>query len=478
LPTNRELADLLSPRVSPAQSTALVNRDRLNQLQRQLNSLIQQEIQLIDPSFSLSQKVEPISFQSIQQLLPDPQTAILEWYISNDAIYTFVITVDLTAPLILPTATNLQTDSLAEYKALVNWANQYLTAYSRQKDEWQSQLSEALAELAYILKIDQLLAHPALGKIQRLILIPHRFLHLFPLHVLPVKSPNSDHQKCLLDRFPLGVSYAPSCQLLQLAQKRERPDLEKLFALQNPTNDLVFTDLEVEVIRQFFHPHDLVMAKKEAHKTALNNEPLTDVHCVHLSCHGYFNVQNPLYSGLLLAGCKLKPAPPELDPTRHLCLNEDEILDLELCLTLGNLFSREIDLSHCRLATLSACETGIIDTSNLSDEYIGLPSGFLFAGAASVVSSLWTVDDLSTAFLMIKFYQNLKNQPQVALALNQAQLWLRDSTKAKLIEWIKALPLPHPAYRKKLEARFFKLQDHDKPFQNPFHWAAFCDIGQ
>nr|MDJ0632476.1 CHAT domain-containing protein [Xenococcaceae cyanobacterium MO_188.B29] len=83
------------------------------------------------------------------------------------------------------------------------------------------------------------------------------------------------------------------------------------------------------------------------------------------------------------------------------------------------------DLRQSRLTVLSACETGLTDFRSLTDEYIGLPSGFLYAGSPNVVSSLWAVNDLSTAFLMIKLYQNLQDKDfhdSVPIALNQAQL--------------------------------------------------------
>jgi CHAT domain-containing protein len=154
-----------------------------------------------------------------------------------------------------------------------------------------------------------------------------------------------------------------------------------------------------------------------------------------------------------------------------------ETHDLDKCLTLDKIFA--LKLEKCRLVTLSACETGLIDFNNTSDEYIGLPSGFLYAGASNVVSSLWRVNDLSTAFLMIKFYQNLKNFQSVAVALNQAQLWLRDITKTELKAWITANSLPlNPTMRQNLHKRLHKLQDNQKPFQEPFHWAAFCASGQ
>jgi CHAT domain-containing protein len=95
------------------------------------------------------------------------------------------------------------------------------------------------------------------------------------------------------------------------------------------------------------------------------------------------------------------------------------VVNLDKCLTLDEIFS--LDLEQCRLVTLSACETGLIDFKNTSDEYIGLPSGFLLAGSSSVVSSLWNVDDLSTSLLMIKFYQNLKAGLTVTVALNTSR---------------------------------------------------------
>lgn len=76
---------------------------------------------------------------------------------------------------------------------------------------------------------------------------------------------------------------------------------------------------------------------------------------------------------------------------------------------------------------LFVLQTG--DLQHIGDEYIGLPSGFLYAGSISVASSLWKVDEVANAFLMIKFYENLRqSEGSVAIALNNAQLWLRNMT--------------------------------------------------
>ena len=55
------------------------------------------------------------------------------------------------------------------------------------------------------------------------------------------------------------------------------------------------------------------------------------------------------------------------------------------------------------------------------DEVIGLGRGFLYAGAASLLPTLWKVDDASSAELMEMFYQALLHRSTKAAALAQAQ---------------------------------------------------------
>ncbi len=196
--------------------------------------------------------------------------------------------------------------------------------------------------------------------------------------------------------------------------------------------------------------------------------------CAHFSCHGYFNYEKARKSALILADAH-KPAPAEPNPELYLPLSDNEVLDLDQCLTLDAVFA--LKLEQCRLVTLSACETGLIDFTNTSDEYISLTSGFLVAGSRAVVSSLWTVNDLSTALLMIKFYENLRKQMSLAVALNQAQFWLRDLTKEKLEKYVENLPLNF-VQKYVIKAKFHNLNSSDKPFEEPFNWAAFCAIGQ
>jgi CHAT domain-containing protein len=133
------------------------------------------------------------------------------------------------------------------------------------------------------------------------------------------------------------------------------------------------------------------------------------------------------------------------------------------------------------------------DPTSISDEYIGLPSGFLYAGSLSIVSTLWTVDPLATTLLMVKFYKNLQRFPEleagdVALALKKAQTWLGTLTSKKL-----ARIQNNPKFQRWVEQAFENLPKRDRnkfndllyaavkrqpcPFANPYYWSCFVATG-
>ena len=455
---------------SPQAITTNLDRQRLLNLKQDLEYLITTHIQPIDPSFQLTQQVQPISFADIQGVVPNSQTVLLTWYLSNDRIHTFLVTSEGSQP-------HTFSSTKEEYSALINALDNYLDLYLQNKSLWREELSNLLQQLSQSLNLPQIITklQEIAPTCARIVLIPHRSLHLIPLHTLPL----TETGECLLDLFPQGVSYAPSIQLLSLAQQWNRPPLQRLLAIQNPTNDLKYTDVEVPVIRARFHPHVETLKGERANKTALNSVDLNRVNCVHFSCHGSFNFENPLASALILGGSTLSEPLTQLEEksTRYLSTRNGKTIDLEQCLTLGEIF--QLDLNQCRLVTLSACETGLTDFRSIGDEYIGLPSGFLYAGSANVVSSLWAVDDLSTTFLMIKFYQNLAQTDSIAIALNQAQQWLRQVTKVELFNWIDLLSLS-PTQQVLVESWTDKqclVADSTRLFQSPYHWAAFCAIG-
>jgi CHAT domain-containing protein len=414
-------------------------------LSQHLQQLRQQRIQLQDKHLPVGSN---FNFQLFYSTL-DSNTAIIEWYIVTEKIIAFIILPKTQKPIIW------QSPSENRDK-LFDWANKYLDDYDTQKEQWSSNLAERLQELAEILQIKEILAQ--IPKHYRLILVPHRFLHLLPLHALPVE------ESYLLDLFSNGVGYAPSCQLLQQLQYRQRADFQSLFAIQTPTPDLYEQDLgAVSIISKQF-AHHYTLKQNSATKSALllsddNSNTITlpqellNANSVLFFCHGIFNFVSPLDSSLELADDNL---------------SLDDII-------------KHFKLEKCRLVTLSACETGLTDYTNFSDEYIGLPSGFLLAGCANVVSSLWSVRADATALLMIKFYQELRQQNHITLALNTAQRWLRDTTVEGFQNWLTHSPLSL-AWQIEVGKYFDTIGQKQgltgKPFENPYYWSAFCVIGK
>ena len=97
---------------------------------------------------------------------------------------------------------------------------------------------------------------------------------------------------------------------------------------------------------------------------------------------------------------------------------------------------------RARLVVLSCCHSGQGEVS--SEGVVGIARAFLFAGARSVLASLWAIDDEATMVFMECFYQNLRVGESASTALQKAMKCLRDS----------------------------------KDFSAPKHWAPFVLIGE
>jgi len=417
-------------------------RQQLQAANQQFQDLL---TELDDPNFTLTQQV-PAQLPDLRRLL-QPQTALIEWYLPSEAesgFYLFLVTRRRDEQIQIIPHHFSATDRQHLDQALLDYRSDY------GQDTWKKQLPQRLATLSAALQLPRILAE--LSQIQHLILIPHRELHLIPLHALPLSlpSPSGNEGKPLQDWFP--VQYAPSCQILNNLQQRPPLNRETVpfFAIQNPTEDLDYAEWGVELLRRQFSPHQVL--RRDQAILANLSQPHTQTfleqsHTVHFGCHGEFDQRNPLNAYLRLA-------------------NEEKLTFLDIF--------NGLNIPLCRLLVLSACKTGLVETSS-TDDYVGLSSAFFYAGARTVVASLWEVDELAATLVTLRLYQILPDYPSVTAALQAAQTWLRGLSSDDVLHWLKH---DQRATEEEVEAVEDRLSlFNDPPFADACYWSAFTATG-
>lgn len=161
--------------------------------------------------------------------------------------------------------------------------------------------------------------------------------------------------------------------------------------------------------------HSLVATDFAASLDTLTSREVREFGVLHLATHGVVDAEHPALSGLVLSlvdpGGREQPGFLSLAETYNLDLTAD-------------------------LVVLSGCETAL-GKDVRGEGVIGLARGFLYAGAARVMASLWRVQDRSTAELMRHFYTALlPGGLRPSAALRQAQLeMLRESRWSDPYYW-------------------------------------------
>ena len=326
---------------------------------------------------------------------------------------------------------------------LKEW-NQDYQLYNTRRDEpqrdhpWRIKMNDRLDALGQILNISAIvdLLTP---KITELILVPHRDLHRFPLHAF----------------FNLPCTYLPSIHL-GFNNPAKTTHGNRLLLIENPTTESVsgggtFIEIESALIQHLF-PTQVI--ERENATAAQVKSALSQPHdLLHFSGHAAYNSHNPSQSCLYLSG------------TDRLTLT-----------TLAHL-----DLSSYALICLAACETGITGKQTVSDEYVGLPSAFLKAKASRIVSTFWRVESAVSTYFMVEFYRSLATGNTPRTALQHAQTFLKTATCQALIAWIDAaLPDLPRACQIALRAEQQRIANAlaERPYHNPYYWAAFAISGQ
>ena len=402
-------------------------------------------------------RAESPTYPQIRDLLANTtETAIIYWHLSPVSLTAFIITLEKFEVISTPLCGLFPKDhSLSLEKWLKNWKTSYKNygkttskQQSKESHPWRESMTSQLQKLADILKIPEICTH--LTNIQHLILIPHRDLHLLPLHFL-----FSDNL--------FTITYLPSIQVGIDRLDRQPSHSMSLLLVESP-DPLLFAEIEAPAIANF-HLNCNTISSSQATTDNLKEALQQAADIFHFTGHAHHNTKQPSQSALILK-------------------NKQPLTSQEIA---------KFDLKSYYLVCLSACETGITGQEELIDEFVGLSSSFLAAGAVYALSTLWIANEISTALIMIRFYQILneqrcQNKLHPALALKEAQKWLRTITYSELSNWYLELSevmkdnsgcsqdLRDQADR--IRRRDAKMESDKPPYADLYHWAGFTITGK
>lgn len=319
------------------------------------------------------------------RMLPE-QSLLLEYYLADQDLYLFQLARGTLAVHRVEGAVPKLERLLALWRVNLELTAQAGSTYQYDQDFTNLQENS----LGLLHRLYQLLLAPVADQFSastHLIIVPYGVLHYFPFHAL------FDGERFLVER--LHLSYIPAAALLDICHQRAQRARARGIHLPNSLvmglshrGRLNFAVREAEVVARRLEARCIL---NEAATVSLLREVAPVCPIVHIAAHGLFRLDAPNFSGIQLADRQLSTI---------------EVFNL--------------DLSICSLVTLSACETGRASIGGI-DEVMGLGRGFLYAGAASLVATLWKVDDASSAELMEIFYQALLCGYTKAAALASAQ---------------------------------------------------------
>jgi CHAT domain-containing protein/Tfp pilus assembly protein PilF len=390
-------------------------------------------LDLLGESPTGNKNTEIVSLKAVQEMCPDNNMVFLEYMVGDtSSSCLWVITKTKRQIFKIPAANKLKDQIEAVRFALLDpkqGASEFFVSAS-------SALYEELVKPA----------EPYLTRSCRLIVIPDGILHYLPFGVLlteklqNVTNVTYSELPYLIKKYP--VSYVQSASIFKgLISKGsgsetiKRSD-RKFLAFGDPVYEkqgsveingqflgrLQFSSQEVEKISSLFKKgNSELFLRDNATEASLKGEKnIGSYSYLHFATHGLMDENNPNNSGLVLTKGQ--------DATDDGLLKSDEIFKMNL---------------RTDLVVLSACQTGLGKLVR-GEGIVGLTRAFMYAGTPSVLVSLWSVSDNSTASLMEEFYRNLVTSGLSKTdALRRAQLTLMGDMK----------------------------------FAHPFYWAPFVLIG-
>ena len=347
----------------------------------------------ISPSALAQLTIEhPVRLRQLQEALP-ASALLIEYVLAEPDSYALAVTHDSVTSYRLPAKSVIESEA----------------------DKYRAEIRGRKADVPLAEKLFADLVGPVKQYAEKrdLIIIPDGSLHLLPFAAL------ADHDSYLLKSHTVDV--APSSTVYELLNKRMNTEATLSLPFvgvaawtqpQDTRNPIVRaisgpersqlaplpdSRLEVETIARDLPQPSTILLGADATESRFKNLALNKTAVVHLALHGYADLDYPERSALIFAP----------DPTGA----EDSLLQV-----------REIRRLHlnAKLVTLSACNTGVGPVGQAG--VANLVNAFIEAGADSVVSTLWDLEDHSTEYLMSLFYAQLARHTRKVDALRTAQL--------------------------------------------------------
>ncbi|MCM3805958.1 CHAT domain-containing protein [Streptomyces sp. DR7-3] len=275
------------------------------------------------------------------------------------------------------------------------------------------------------------------------VVVPTGLLGLVPLHAVPLGPGTED---MVDDVGTLIITPSAAVYAASRSRAARLPEAApSLVAVADADGSLPGSRSELAEILTLFEPWGESSCAVGAEATVdWVLDHLAEATYLHLSCHGN--------AGLDSQGGSLALADGRLD--------------------MNSLVRHQLPV--CRLTVASACQSGHYEIIEAPDEFLGLPAGFLQAGAACAVTSLWQVDDMATALLMTRFYELLSLAHAPVPALRRSRRWMRRLTWDELAQYtdshrhLAALCQQYAVHT---------MSTNERPFASALYWAAFTAWG-
>ncbi|MEO1448685.1 MAG: CHAT domain-containing protein, partial [Bacteroidota bacterium] len=391
----------------------------------------------------VDEKAPVASLKAVQNLLPEKSGLLQYYYVSEELLIWYIPQNGPIRAYCLP----------CDARKLDREAREFNEA-CRERKPWKT-LGTALGDLLL-----HPLAENAPEDLEHLYLVPFGELHQLPFAALLLEG------KPLLEH--VSISYLPNASSLQyLGQGNARALRESsVLAIGNPADMRFAPPLQSEIPFPSLKGAEIearLIAQRTGGKVLLGEAATRDQvlpelsrHAyLHFATHGYLSTQYPLLSAIILANGQY--------------------------LSVAKLMGMQVQAD---LIVLSACQTGLGQRLG-GDDLMGLTRALLASGAHAALVSIWPVNDMTTALIMIEMYDLMKQGIPVSHALRMALLKLKQLSQqegADLFQHYADLPdeteLTHLVQTNRFTGLAEKMELAAPDFSHPYFWAPFTFIGR